>query len=118
EFGELLGDKIAGPLLNEAQFGMGVDIAADLGQFVHVVAHFGNGRHGRLRKLRAALPARSSERASVACTISVPPRKGHGALRGRESGIEKAGEGGSSPAFSEGGLSGPLSASLMRKFRP
>ncbi len=45
-FGELLGDDIAGPLLGEAEFGMGVDIAADLDQLVEIIEDLGDYRHG------------------------------------------------------------------------
>ena len=45
-FGELLRDDIAGPLLGEAELGMGVDVAADLGQLVEIIEDFGDDRHG------------------------------------------------------------------------
>ena len=48
-FGEFLGNQIAGPHLGEAEFGMGVDITTDLAQFVEMIEHLGDDRHGGSR---------------------------------------------------------------------
>src|SRR6266446_7414809 len=44
-FGELLRDQITGPLLGEAELGMGMDVAADLGQLVEIVEGLGDDWH-------------------------------------------------------------------------
>src|ERR1700687_1449950 len=56
-FGELPGDDIAGPLLGEAEFGMGVDVTADLNQLVEIIDDFGDYRHGGSGNTRLAARA-------------------------------------------------------------
>ena len=46
EFRELGGDDVGGAFLLEAKLGMGVDVAADLGQLVEAVHNLGDDRHG------------------------------------------------------------------------
>src|SRR3954447_26411590 len=45
-FGELCRDNIGGALLLEPDLGMRMDVAADRGQLVEIVAYLGEDRHG------------------------------------------------------------------------